>query len=393
VKILLLDQFSEPGGAQGVLLETLEAIARAGWDAAVGLPGGGPLFPKVAQLGFESARLECGPFSLGRKSIVDAVRFTAQLPGLATQIRNLARRLGPDLLYINGPHLLPAAATARLPVPVIYHAHSYLPPGWSRRLAGYSIRRLRASVIGCCRFTAEPWSAFASPEHVSIIFNGVPGMAAPEYRPKLAAPRIGCIGRISPEKGQLEFVRAAEAIHRKLPHSRFVIYGAPLFAPSAAQYADRVRNAARNLPVEFPGWVADVAGALTGLDLVLVPSAPYEATTRVILEAFAAGVPVIAFRAGGIPEVVEDGRNGFLVADATEMADRAVSLLDGDPAVLSAVSRAARESWRTRFTVERFQEQILRAIETAAARGAPTKTRSKPAADAATNAAAPITTP
>jgi glycosyltransferase involved in cell wall biosynthesis len=124
---------------------------------------------------------------------------------------------------------------------------------------------------------------------------------------------------------------------------------------------------------------------------LLVPSNGYEATTRVILEAFASGVPVIAFRAGGIPEVVDDGRTGFLVATPAEMAERAIALLTGDPALVCAVSQAARESWRTRFTIERFQEQILRTIESAV-NGAPTSTRSSPAAAAAASAAPPITT-
>ena len=301
MRVLLLDQFSEPGGAQSGLLSLLEAMSHAGWDALAGLPGDGPLFGKIEQIGFETAHLDCGPFSLGAKSLADTLRFTGQLPKLVAQIRRLAQRFGPDLVYINGPRLLPAAALAGLRVPALFHAHSYLPPGMSRRAAGYSLRGLQAFVIGCCRFVAEPWSAFLRPERLSVVFNGVAGPAAPVYRRNFAAPRIGCIGRISPEKGQIEFLRAAAAIHQKLPGSRFVIYGAPMFSPSAEKYADQVRAAAQNLPVEFPGWIPDVGAAFSELDLLLVPSNGYEATTRVILEAFAAGVPVIAFRSGGIP--------------------------------------------------------------------------------------------
>ncbi len=362
MRVLLLDQFSEPGGGQSVLLSVLEAMARAGWDALTGLPGDGPLFPKIAQIGFETARLECGPFSLGRKSAVDAVRFAGQLPQLVGQIRKLAQRFGPDLVYINGPRLLPAVALAGLGVPALFHAHSYLPRGMSRHIAGRSIRALDAFVVGCCHFVAEPWGAFVRPERLSVVFNGVAGPAAPVYRPNLAAPRIGCIGRISPEKGQTEFLRAADAIHQKLPEARFAIYGTPMFSDSAKKYADQVRMAARNLPVEFPGWIGDVDTAFSELDLLLVPSTAFEATTRVILEAFAAGVPVIAFRTGGIPEVVDDGGTGFLVRTAAQMAERAVTLLTGDPALLGVVSHAARETWQARFTIARFQETILHAI-------------------------------
>ncbi|HEV3332313.1 MAG TPA: glycosyltransferase family 4 protein [Bryobacteraceae bacterium] len=388
MRVLLLDQFSEFGGGQAVMLSVLEGMRNAGWDALVGLPGYGPLFQKIEHIGFGTAHLDCGPFSLGEKSIADAARFAGQLPRLVAQIRKLAQRFGPDLVYINGPRLLPAVVLARLGSPALFHAHSYLPPGMSRRIAAYSIRRLEAFVIACCDFVAQPFAAAP----LAVIFNGVAGPASPAYRRNFDAPRIGCIGRISPEKGQLEFLRAAAAIHQKLPQTRFAVYGSPMFSDSAAKYADQVRAAAQNLPVEFPGWIDGIGAALSELDLLLVPSAAYEATPRVISEAFAAGVPVIAFRTGGIPEVVDDGRTGFLVANAMEMAARAVEVLTGAPAFLSAVSRAARQSWRERFTIERFQEQILRTIETAA-KGAPTSTRSKPAAEAATSAAPPITTP
>jgi len=97
-----------------------------------------------------------------------------------------------------------------------------------------------------------------------------------------------------------------------------------------------------------------------------VPSAGHEATTRVILEAYASGVPVIAFRSGGIPEVVEDGRNGWLAGSAEEMARLAIELLSGDPEKLTAASLAARESWRQRFTIGRYREQLLAAMERAA---------------------------
>jgi glycosyltransferase involved in cell wall biosynthesis len=111
--------------------------------------------------------------------------------------------------------------------------------------------------------------------------------------------------------------------------------------------------------------VSDIYATLAEIDVLLVPSAPHEATTRVILEAYAAGVPVIARRAGGIPEVVDDGQSGYLADDAADMARLAVLLL-GDPARRAEMSRGARECWRRRFTLERYQCEAIHAIELAA---------------------------
>ena len=362
--ILFLDQFSDPGGAQRCLLDLLPAVRERGWRATVALPGSGKVFGQIEELGFETARIDCGPYTSGAKSIPDAARFARDVPRLAGQIRRLADAVKPDLLYINGPRLLPAAAWARLPAPALFHSHSLVPPGLGRRLCAWSLARLRATVITACRFVAEPWRSAVDPARMRVVYNGVPaGVRRQGPRPAGTDWRIGCIGRIAPEKGQREFLAAASIIHHRLPHSRFLIYGAPLFRDLAAEhYCAGLKAAATGLPVEFRGWTSNVQAALAELDLLLVPSAPNEATTRVILEAFAAGVPVVAFRSGGIPEVVEDGRNGCLTGSAAGMAECALRLLAAGAFRLADMAEAARDSWRRRFTLERYRQQVIQAI-------------------------------
>jgi glycosyltransferase involved in cell wall biosynthesis len=358
MNVLVLDQFSDPGGAQQVLLDLLPAMRAAGWRVLAGMPGSGELFERIRGMGLEAERIDCGPYESGRKSAADVARFAADMPRLAMQIRRLAKRVAAELLYVNGPRLLPAAAMASVGCPVVFHAHSYLGAGAVRRMAGAALRAMGARVIGQCEFVAAPWREFAK---VSVIFNGVAGPERLPERVRSGAARVGCIGRIAPEKGQREFVAAAKRIHAALAECRFAIYGAPLFGDASAErYAAQVRADAEGLPVEFAGWVADAAACLAELDLLLVPSVGIEATTRVIPEAFAWGVPVIAFASGGIPEVVADGVNGRLVPDSGAMAECAIELLRGDGG--AALARAARASWEERFTLERFRCAMLEAL-------------------------------
>ena len=363
MNLLLLDQFSDLGGAQQVLLELLPAFQARGWSALVALPGAGELFGRVRALGFHTARIDCGPYASGRKSVGDLVRFAAGTPRLARQIRLLAARISADLIYLNGPRLLPAAALAGIPRPVVFHAHSFLGPGAVRRMAGRALRNANARVLAQCAFVAEPWKPYVDADRLSVIFNGVPSPEPYRDRTRLVAPRIGCIGRIAPEKGQIEFLAAAALIHQAIPEARFAVYGAALFDdPAAAQYEAQVREKAANLPVEFAGWVHDPYAAMACLDLLLVPSTGVEATTRVILEAFAAGLPVIAFRSGGIPEVVDHEVNGLLVDSVEQMAGESIRLLDGPAEPWTALSRGARQSWERRFTLTRFHDEITRAL-------------------------------
>jgi glycosyltransferase involved in cell wall biosynthesis len=360
MRLLLLDQFSDMGGAQHGFFDLIPAIRQRGWQALAGLPGDGELFHRVRDAGFEVRKIICGPYRSGGKSLGDMVRFAAGTPQLARQIRDMISGWNASLLYVNGPRLLPATALVRPRIPVLFHSHSFLPPGSSRTLAERSLRKLDAWVLGVCNFVTDPWRPFVRPERISIIYNGV---AVPEgfrRKPRRGPPRIGCIGRISPEKGQIEFLAAAKTIHEQFPEAEFAIYGDVLFGDQGAmRYAGEVRAMAAGLPVEFAGWVKNVFDALATLDLVLVPSKAHEATTRVILEAFGAGVPVVAMRSGGIPEVIEHGRNGYLAGSVAEMADLSIEVLRSQ----ADLSEAARDSWQRRFRLDRYRDEVCGLLE------------------------------
>lgn len=366
MNVLLLDQYSDPGGAQQALLEFLPAIRAKGWHAVVGLPGNGLLFDAIRKLGVQVERIDCWSHRSGKK-YADNGSFAVKSVQLSGQIRKLAADRQADLVYLNGPRLVPAAALAALDCPVVFHSHSWLPVGRARNITGLALRWMGAKVIANCDFVAGQWRRFVPPRHISVILNGVEGPAAVQVPRPNGHPRVACIGRISPEKGQREFVAAAARIHAALPECRFLVYGDAMFGNVEAQrYAEEVRAAAAGLPIEFHGWVHDIYEALTQLDLVLVPSIGAEATTRVILEAFAAGVPVIAFDTGGISEVVSQGVTGILTNTVEEMARETIALLKSDPTHRIAMARAARTDWEQRFTKQNFHHQLLSALESIA---------------------------
>jgi glycosyltransferase involved in cell wall biosynthesis len=328
---LFFDQFSEPGGAQQCLLDLLPAMPAS----LVAMPGDGTMFKRVRELGHEAVRIDCGPYTSGEKTAGERARFLVETPRLARQIRALLR--GRDLVYINGPRLLPAAAMAGVRAPAVFHSHSWIPPGATRAMCGWALRRLKARVIASCRYVAEPWRPYA--REIAVIYNGVTAPERP-LPPRNGPFTVGCIGRIAPEKGQREFIEAARLIHRELPEARFTIFGTTMFGPAA--YESEVRASAAGLPIEFCGWVENVYDALAAIDLLLVPSAPHEATTRVILEAAAAGVPVLAFASGGIPEVLPEAN---LARSVEEMARKAM--------------QAPRITQPGDFSIARYREEIL----------------------------------
>jgi glycosyltransferase involved in cell wall biosynthesis len=141
----------------------------------------------------------------------------------------------------------------------------------------------------------------------------------------------------------------------------FVVCGEPLFHDDeAARYFEQVRAEADGLPVEFLGWRDDVYEVIQTLDLAVVPSTQEPATTRVILEAYACGAPVVAFASGGIPEVVRDGETGVLVEPFTAeaLAEAMLKLIRGADR-RKALGCNGRAEWQRRFTLDRYQQDIV----------------------------------
>jgi len=382
-RILFVEQFSELGGGQRNLLDLLPAVMDRGWKATVAAPGvapvdatrashsvsrSGELLEKARALGAETARIGIGNYSAGRKTPAEAARFLLDTIALGRWIS----RQDFDLISVGGARLMPAVARGAVAVreskqssrAVIFQAQHFLGKAYAVAITARAIRSARAMVIANSRYVASQYRGAVDANKVHVVYNGVAEIPFAERRMGLGVAgghwRIGLIGRIAAMKGQTDFLRAAAWISRELPDAKFVICGAPMFTPRS--YVEEVGRLAQGLPVEFAGWREDVGAMLADLDLVVAPSSAAEATTRVILEAFSAGVPVVAYAAGGIPEIVRDGDNGFLVPECEPgaLARKIVEVIRMD---LSEVARRARCDWERRFTIARYQREMTELME------------------------------
>jgi len=355
--ILCLEQFSNLGGGQLALADLLPAFRERGSTVRVALPGDGPLAAKLRHLDFAVDTLSLSSYSNGRKTLFDAARYALELPGLSRAIQRLLTVHHVDPLYVNGPRLLPAASLAarRTSVPLLFHCHNRITQPAAAFVAGRALRLSRARVLACSHFAAEPLASHVDAGLLSVLHNGVAPLAAANKTLPFKPRHIGVIGRIDPEKGQLAFVRAAHSLFRQFPDCRFSIVGAPSFSNN--EYFDNVVHASAGLPIVFTGWRNDIANVFADLDLLVVPSTPLDAAPRVILEAFAARVPVVAFASGGIPELIEDGVNGFL-AEPQALAARMANVLTMDRPHLCAVINRAHRCWQTNYTLDAYRQRV-----------------------------------
>jgi glycosyltransferase involved in cell wall biosynthesis len=162
---------------------------------------------------------------------------------------------------------------------------------------------------------------------------------------------------LRPGKGHDLAVAAVDEIARTLPGVRLLIAGDGPARDEVARSAARLGDRARLI-----GHRDDIMAVLDAADVLLHPSRA-DAFPTVLLEALAAGVPIVATAVGGIPEIVQDGRTGLLVQppfDHRAFVPLLARLL-ADPDLRRAIARRGRERFDEEFTADRWAAR-LRAV-------------------------------
>lgn len=365
LNVLCLEQYSDLGGAQRTLLDLVPSFHQLGWTVEAVLPDHGavasPLGGALESLGCKTYLYRSSSYTKVRKRASEVITYMGEVSRLTRTIADLVRRRPIDLIYVNGPRTLPAAAwvARRRLIPLVFHCHNRLHQSAAIQLTGHSLRHSRAHVMACCRFALEPLVPYVAADRFQVLYNGIaPSGRAPCSDNAGPILRIGVVGRVEEEKGQLEFVRAARILHQQFRGLQFCIIGAPLFSDGV--YMEKVRAEAADLPVRFTGWRSDGESIYSDLDLLVVPSSALDATPRVILEAQEMSTTVVAFAVGGIPEIIRDGETGFLVHEHTPeaLAEKIATVLRLSREQLSRVRERAAEVCRQTYSLASYRRNV-----------------------------------
>ncbi len=168
-------------------------------------------------------------------------------------------------------------------------------------------------------------------------------------------PVVGIVGRLFPEKDHATFLRAAAAISQAKPETRFLIAGEGSLREWIEGDIARLGLSEKALVL---GGRKDALALIQLLDVFVLTSTT-EGFPNVLLEAMAAGTPIVTTAAGGAPEVVLDGKTGFVVpcGDDQALAGRVLALLD-DPVVRKVFAEAGRDRLRACFAAEQAASAI-----------------------------------
>lgn len=379
--IAYVDHAKQIGGAEKSLVELIAHVDRERFEPVVLHRPGAVWAEEARQAGArlsptvpESALYEERRTDLAGGPLSGLSRLTRAIGPVRTIARELPG-LRPALVHTNSTkmHLMAGAAARLRRLPVVWHMRDLMTEAGARSWLKRAVRIVRPHVIAISEAVAGQFEGLSCQVH--LIPNGIPlerfapGPPPEGLREQLGlepgAPVACIVGRLAPWKGHQVLLRAWARVVERLPEARLLIVGEVAFWDQSYEQELQDLAAAMNLDdhVRWLGFRDDVPDLLRLSDLLVLSSID-EPFGRVIIEAMAAELPVVATNAGGVPEIVVDGETGLLVpTEEDEPLAEAILEMLGDPGRAQEMAVAGRRRALERFDVRRVAEQVGRVYE------------------------------
>ena len=375
MKILFLDQSGKPGGAELCLVD----IAKPYRDRClVGLFADGSFRNLLEENQIPVEVLTTDQIQVRKESsLAQGLGSLVQLAPLIAKVVQLARKY--DLIYANTQKALVVGALASFFTqrPLVYHLHDILSlehfSQTNRRIAVTSANRFASLVIANSEASKTAFvEAGGRPEITEVVYNGFDSKIYHSRESEVSQIRqqlglngqfvVGHFSRLAPWKGQHILIEALEQCPEEVT---VILVGDALFGEQdyVQRLHDQVKTLAIKTRVKFLGFRSDIPLLMAACDLVAHTSTSPEPFGRVIVEAMLSGRRVVAAKAGGAIELVEQGINGFLFTpgNSQELAQVIVTCLN-DKEKTAVIANNARTAASQRFDVANINQQIAQLL-------------------------------
>jgi L-malate glycosyltransferase len=361
-RVVLFIESLELGGSERQCLEMARLLSRHGYAVTVGcLRASGPLRSAVEESGLPLVEFPVKSL-LRPRALIQMARLAAYLR------KNKVQVVHTNDLYSN-LFAVPAAHLAR--VPVIVSSQRDLSHWWWYTPAKRKLLRIIQRSATWILVNSEAIRRDLvirdgiNSRKIRVVHNGVDAekFSPRPSRRRWLLPQIAAKDRLVitvanmhiAVKGHGELISAAKTVWERNPDVRFVLVGD---GEMRAEFERRVSAAGLKDVVLFLGNRTDVPALLSCCDLGVLPSRA-EGLPNAILEYMASGLPVVATRVGGVPEIIEDEVSGLLVAPGDpEALARAILRVLSDDSLRARLAEAGRERVRREFDSERVVDAV-----------------------------------
>ena len=368
--VLLLHSSAGLYGADVQLLAIARGLDPERWRALCVLPERGPLGPLLEEAG---AEVLVHPLAVLRRALATprgAMAMARALRRDKAVLGRLARERGAVLVHDNTSVVLGGRAVARAAgaAHVVHVREIWRDTGGRAARALWPLARRRILAADAVLCISEAVRAQFPPGQTRLLRDGLARTPGPvdraEARRLLDVPAdrfvVALVGRVHPWKGQDVLARAlADPALDRIGAIGLVAGDAVAGTGRDEELGALARRLGIDDRLRQLGFTEDVGPVLAAADALAVPSTLPEPLGLVALEGAAAGLPVVASAAGGLPEVVRDGHTGLLVRPGDHAAlAAALAELAGDPERARALGRAGAERVAEHFSSERMLDEL-----------------------------------
>ena len=372
--VLFAHAGAELYGADRILLELAAGLKARDYSLQVVLPGPGPLHAELARAGVATRQRNLGVLRRRYFTPLGLANRLCRVVGAAFFMRRLIREQGLSIVHSNTTAVLAGALAARLAgVPHVWHVHEITTrPRWFAWLMAQCVGRLSQRAVFVSAATRDHLCAL-SPRVRSkavVIHNGIDTARALDGQRGVLRREcgwmeshciVGMVGRINWWKGQGVLLDCAARLLPTDASLRFLMVGGTFDGDNRVRDALLAAVAQQGLGgrVVLQDFREDVGNVLADIDIFVLPSTEPDPFPTVVLEAMAAGKPVVAFGHGGVCEMVEDGVSGILCrpGSADAMAG-AIARLAAAPGLRAQMGRVGRDRLQRLFTRDVFIDRF-----------------------------------
>jgi len=387
VRVLYVNHTAEVSGSERSLLSLLAGLPRSVQPRVASPPG--RLAQAVEELGIPVTSITDTAGSL-RLHPGHTPRALAEMSLAALQVHRAARRHRAEVVHANSIRAGIELGLARVsPAASVVSVRDCLPPGAVTTATMRLIAGTATTVVANSHYTADSVRTSAPNARLEVVHPAIDlarfdpariDRAAARARLGVAGTRrvlLGVVAQLSPWKGQDTAIEALGLLREQRVDAHLLLIGSAKFVARSTRfdneaYVARLRrliaDAGLGDRVSWLGERDDVPELMRALDALLLPSQE-EPFGRALLEAMALEVPVLATNVGGPPELVRDGRDGYLLPPGEPAAwERAVRRIIESPEQGRELGRAGRLRVAQEFDVEHHVEAVLAVYRRAMAR-------------------------
>jgi len=355
INILYISELLDMGGGERNLLSIVEKLDKHKFQPLVLCPRSGPL---VRELEKRNIKFFIQPFGIAKKflgffpivSLITIIRFGKLM--FREKIGLVHANCFSGVVFASIPAKL-------MGIPLVWSVHGWTSgAGVQGLLINFFVERILVVSNAVRRFLCQ--SGLILDDKVRTIFLGVDfkvfqdtqksDIIRQEFAINKDIPLIGMIGRLQAVKGHYYFLQAAQEIKKEFPQAKFLLVGARLFNRKSDEgYPQEIAKWIKEMGLEkdciCTGFRNDIPEILSALNMLVLPSLS-ESFGLILVEAMAAGVPVIATYSGGPEDIVEPGICGLLVApkDSSALSKAALSILKNPEKAREMVSSAKKRA-------------------------------------------------